>query len=102
MLLLAVTAAADNDVRVVRLENVRKEWQNAYGAIIYTVLADVENVSEHLLQSVRVPALLKNRFPAKKQGGRHMWHLLPRAGIKGHNAAGRGATRGSFPLAVEG
>jgi len=32
---------------------------------------------------VFVPALLKNRFPAKKPGGRTVWHLLPRAGIKG-------------------
>ena len=32
---------------------------------------------------VFVPALLKNRFPAKKPGGRNVWHLLPRAGIKG-------------------
>lgn len=31
---------------------------------------------------VFVPALLKNRFPAKKPGGRNVWHLLPRAGIK--------------------
>ena len=31
---------------------------------------------------VFVPALLKNRFPAKKQGGRTEWHLLPRAGVK--------------------
>jgi len=58
LLSLAVTAAADNDVRAVRLENVRKEWQNAYGAIIYTVLADVENVSDHPLQSVRVKVAL--------------------------------------------
>jgi DNA helicase II / ATP-dependent DNA helicase PcrA len=33
---------------------------------------------------VFVPALLKNRFPAKKPGGRNVWHLLPRAG--GHRA----------------
>jgi DNA helicase II / ATP-dependent DNA helicase PcrA len=33
--------------------------------------------------AVFVPALLKNRFPAKRQGGRTVWHLLPRAGIKG-------------------
>jgi DNA helicase II / ATP-dependent DNA helicase PcrA len=26
---------------------------------------------------VFVPALLKNRFPAKKPGGRNVWHLLP-------------------------
>jgi DNA helicase-2/ATP-dependent DNA helicase PcrA len=32
---------------------------------------------------VFVPALLKNRFPTKKPGGRSVWHLLPRAGIKG-------------------
>lgn len=32
---------------------------------------------------VFIPALLKNRFPAKKPGGRTVWHLLPRAGIKG-------------------
>lgn len=30
---------------------------------------------------VFVPALLKNRFPAKKPGSRDVWHLLPRAGI---------------------
>ena len=32
---------------------------------------------------VFVPALLKNRFPSKKQSGRNVWHLIPRAGIKG-------------------
>ena len=32
---------------------------------------------------VFVPALLKNRFPSKKQGGRSVWHLLPRAGVPG-------------------
>lgn len=32
---------------------------------------------------VFIPALLKNRFPAKRQGGRSVWHLLPRAGVKG-------------------
>ncbi len=31
---------------------------------------------------VFVPALLKNRFPAKKPGGRNVWHVLPRTGIK--------------------
>ena len=31
---------------------------------------------------VFVPALLKNRFPAKKPGGRTEWHLLPREGVK--------------------
>jgi DNA helicase-2/ATP-dependent DNA helicase PcrA len=32
---------------------------------------------------VFVPALLKNRFPAKRPGGRNVWHLLPRTGVKG-------------------
>jgi DNA helicase-2/ATP-dependent DNA helicase PcrA len=32
---------------------------------------------------VFVPALLKNRFPAKKPGGRNVWHLLPREAIRG-------------------
>lgn len=30
---------------------------------------------------VFVPAMLKNRFPAKKPGGRNVWHLLPRSGV---------------------
>jgi DNA helicase II / ATP-dependent DNA helicase PcrA len=32
---------------------------------------------------VFAPALLKNRFPSKKQGGRTVWHLLPAASVKG-------------------
>ena len=32
---------------------------------------------------VFVPAMLKNRFPAKKMGGRNVWHLIPRSGVKG-------------------
>lgn len=32
---------------------------------------------------VFVPALLRNRFPAKKPGGRNVWHLIPRVGIRG-------------------
>jgi DNA helicase-2/ATP-dependent DNA helicase PcrA len=32
---------------------------------------------------VFVPALLRNRFPAAGIGGRGVWHLLPRAGIRG-------------------
>lgn len=30
---------------------------------------------------VFVPAMIDNRFPAKKPGGRSVWHLLPRAGV---------------------
>ena len=32
---------------------------------------------------VFVPALLRNRFPTAGIGGRNVWHLLPRAGVKG-------------------
>lgn len=31
---------------------------------------------------VFVPALLKNRFPSKRHGGRNVWHLIPRNGVK--------------------
>lgn len=33
---------------------------------------------------VFVPALLKNLFPSKRQGGRNVWHLIPAAAIKNH------------------
>ena len=32
---------------------------------------------------VFVPALLRNRFPAPKIGGKNVWHLIPRNGVKG-------------------
>ena len=32
---------------------------------------------------VFVPALLRNRFPAPKIGGRNVWHLIPRNGVHG-------------------
>lgn len=32
---------------------------------------------------VFIPALRKNRFPSRKPGGRTVWHLLPRAGVRG-------------------
>ena len=32
---------------------------------------------------VFLPALLKNRFPSKKQGGRSVWHLIPKDAVKG-------------------
>jgi DNA helicase-2/ATP-dependent DNA helicase PcrA len=31
---------------------------------------------------VFIPALLRNRFPSAKHGGRNVWHLVPKAGIK--------------------
>lgn len=32
---------------------------------------------------VFIPALLRNRFPAARIGGRNVWHLLPRNGVQG-------------------
>jgi len=32
---------------------------------------------------VFIPALLKNRFPTAKVGGRNAWHLIPRTAVKG-------------------
>lgn len=32
---------------------------------------------------VFIPALLRNRFPSKKQGGRNAWHLIPKASVVG-------------------
>ena len=34
---------------------------------------------------VFIPALLRNRFPAKRPGGRTVWHLLPKTGVKSQN-----------------
>ena len=34
---------------------------------------------------VFVPALLRNRFPAARIGGRNVWHLIPREGVKSQN-----------------
>ena len=45
LVLSFVVGNAGADERA-RLDNVKTEWQNAYGAIIYTVLANVTNVSD--------------------------------------------------------
>lgn len=49
----AVAHAAAADERA-RIENIKTEWQNAYGAIIYTVLAQVKNVSTTPIQYAKV------------------------------------------------
>ena len=33
---------------------------------------------------VFLPALLRNRFPAARVGGRNVWHLIPKVGVEGH------------------
>lgn len=58
-LLVLATAAAAAD-RVV-LENVKWEWQNAYGVILYTIVADVKNVSAVPVEYVRVKVELRDK-----------------------------------------
>ncbi len=33
---------------------------------------------------VFIPALLRNRFPSARQGGRSIWHLIPKKAVLGH------------------
>ena len=51
--LLASSAVAGAQERA-RLEDIKTEWQNAYGAIIYTTLANVKNVSDAPLAYAKV------------------------------------------------
>lgn len=57
LLLAGAASAADT----ARLENVRTEWQNAYGVIIYTILADVKNVSAAPVQYVKIKVVLSDK-----------------------------------------
>ncbi len=63
---LLVLAAATNAGAGDRAElaNVTTEWQNAYGIIIYTVLADVKNVSPAPLQFVKIRVVLTDKSGA--------------------------------------
>lgn len=51
LLLLAGGVRAEERAR---LDNVKTEWQNAYGAIIYTALANVQNTSAAPIAYVKV------------------------------------------------
>jgi hypothetical protein len=53
ILCCSLAAAASGGERA-RIEDVKTEWQNAYGAIIYTVLAQVQNVSDAPIQYAKV------------------------------------------------
>jgi len=68
--LLVIAAAAPAEERV-RLEDVKTEWQNAYGAIIYTALANVKNVSETPIVYVKVQVALfdKDGKPVAERAG---------------------------------
>ncbi|HVM98485.1 MAG TPA: hypothetical protein VMT89_18970 [Candidatus Acidoferrales bacterium] len=62
LLLLSASAWAGDSVH---LENVRTEWQNAYGAILYTVLADAKNSGATPVQYVKVKVELFDKNDKK-------------------------------------
>jgi DNA helicase-2/ATP-dependent DNA helicase PcrA len=58
-------------------------WQdNAYANPDAVRVMTVHQAKGMQWPVVFVPALLKNRFPSKKQSGRSVWHLVPKAGVK--------------------
>jgi DNA helicase-2/ATP-dependent DNA helicase PcrA len=57
-------------------------WQdNQYANLDAVRIMTVHQAKGMQWPVVFVPALLKNRFPSKKPGGRSVWHLLPRNGV---------------------
>jgi DNA helicase-2/ATP-dependent DNA helicase PcrA len=57
-------------------------WQdNAYANPDAVRIMTIHQAKGMQWPVVFVPALLKNRFPGRKPGGRTVWHLLPRDGI---------------------
>ena len=59
-------------------------WQdNQYANLDAVRIMTIHQAKGMQWPIVFVPALLKNRFPAKKPGGRNVWHLIPRDGVKG-------------------
>jgi hypothetical protein len=61
ILTVVVLAARAHGAERARLENIKTEWQNAYGAIIYTVLADVKNLADTPVQYVKVKVELVDK-----------------------------------------
>jgi hypothetical protein len=55
---LLLLAGASGAQPRAQLENIKTEWQNAYGAIIYTALANVKNVSDAPIAYVKVKVQL--------------------------------------------
>src|SRR5512140_755874 len=61
MALLLLFAGVVHGADKAELANVTTEWQNAYGVIIYTILADVKNVSDAPLHYVKVKVSLSDK-----------------------------------------
>lgn len=83
LLLLASAALAEERVR---LENIKTEWQDAYGAIVYTVLANVQNVSDAPVAYVKVKVQLYNkdgRLVAERAGYNAGAEILDTEGFGG-------------------
>ena len=83
VLCLAVAAQAQERAH---LENVKTEWQNAYGAIIYTVLANVTNVSAAPITYVKVKVQLfdkDGKLVAERAGYNAEAEILDTEGIGG-------------------
>ena len=59
-------------------------WQdNQYATLDAVRIMTIHQAKGMQWPIVFVPAMLRNRFPAARIGGRNVWHLLPRAGIRG-------------------
>ena len=59
-------------------------WQdNQYASLDAVRIMTIHQAKGMQWPVVFLPALLRNRFPAARIGGRNVWHLLPRAGIRG-------------------
>lgn len=83
LLLLATAARADERAR---LENIKAEWQDAYGVIIYTVLANVKNVSDAPIAYVKVKVELfdkDGKSVASRTGYNAEAEILDTEGIGG-------------------
>jgi hypothetical protein len=61
LLCLLLWGSAAPGAERAQLEHVKTEWQNAYGVIIYTVLADVKNVSGTPLQYAKIKVVLADK-----------------------------------------
>ncbi len=74
VLLVFAAATSARAADRAELANVTTEWQNAYGVIIYTVLADVKNVSPLPLRYVRIKVVLtdKNGATVAERDGYNM------------------------------
>ena len=59
-------------------------WQdNQYATLDAVRIMTIHQAKGMQWPVVFLPALLRNRFPAARVGGRNVWHLLPRAGVRG-------------------